>query len=83
MHEPVLPMYGKMKLGISQKEIVYTFKVGEMVMDINIHKNESARILMKRSNGNLIEYHKTDKKFWTISDDGKLKLYFKRKDTVK
>ncbi len=83
MQALVLPMYGTMELGISQKEIVATFKGGEKVVDINIHENDSDKVIMKRSNGNLIEYHKTDKGFWTTSDDGKLKLYFKRKDTVK
>jgi len=77
----VLPMYGTMELSISQKEITATFKGGEKVVDISIHKIESDKVTLKRSNGNLIEYHRTDKGFWTTSDDGKLELYFKKKDT--
>lgn len=75
----VIPMLSTMELNISRNDIVTSFQGQKKLKEIKVYKQTPKQITIIQPDGVLTEYHKTDRGFWTTSDDGKLKIFFKRK----
>jgi len=64
---------------ISSTEVDVSFQGQRRVRNVDIYELSDDVCTMKGSDGKIAEYHRTPTGFWQYTDDGKFKLFFKRK----
>ena len=77
--ELVLPAMSEMKLEISGMEILASIHGERKINKVKIHKIERNMVSLVQPNGIVTDYHRTDEGFWTTTDQGDIKIFFKRK----
>lgn len=77
----MIPALKDMEMTISQESLITLFNGKKKLSEIEIYQVESNSITLKLNDGDLREFNKSENGFWTLSDDGNLKMFFKRKDS--
>ena len=77
--ELVLPSMREMKLEISGMEILASIHGQRKITKVEVHKIERNMVSLVQPDGIVTDYHKTDEGFWTTTDTGDIKIFFKRK----
>ena len=77
----LVPMLSGMELAISPKTIITSFQGQKKLTEIKVYNSEPDKVTLIAPDGLMKDYHKVPGGFWIASDDGKVKIFFKKKQT--
>ena len=78
----MVPMLNDMEMIISQDNLIISFQGRRTLSEIEIEQREANKITIKLSDGELRDFNKSQNGFWTLADNGQLKMFFKRKHSL-
>jgi hypothetical protein len=76
----LVPMLNGMEMTFSEDDLIIAFQGKRSLKEIEIYESKADLITIKQSDGDLMDFHKSENGFWTLSDDGQMKMFFERKD---
>lgn len=75
----LIPGLKGMAISFSEDGQIVSFQGKRTLKEFEVFEKEAGKITLKQSDGSLRDFHKTQDGFWTLSDDGQIQLFFKRK----
>lgn len=76
----LIPMLKGMGMVFSEDGLIISFQGKRTLNEFEVFESEAEKITIKQSDGVLRDFHKSESGFWTLSDDGKMKIFFERND---
>jgi hypothetical protein len=77
----LIPMLKGMKMTFSGYDFIISFQGKRKLNEIEVYESGPNKVTIKQSDGVLRDFNKSENGFWTLSDDGQMKMFFERKDT--
>ncbi|MEM7790381.1 MAG: hypothetical protein AAF546_03175 [Verrucomicrobiota bacterium] len=65
----------------SENDFIVSFQGKRTLSEFELYESKTDLITIKQSDGDLRDFYKSENGFWTLSDDGQMKMFFERKDS--
>lgn len=75
----LVPLLSGMELAISPKTLITSFQGQKKLTQIQVYQSEPDKVTLIDPDGLMKKYHRIPGGFWIASDDGRVKIFFKKK----